>query len=283
MPDLFRTHRVAIALLTAIVVSSTLYGFAQTAAPPASDDTSQSLAVRDSLNRGVEAYKAARYGEAAEHFRHAVELAPSLAVAKLYLGTALAQNVVPGLDTPENLKTAEEAIATFREVLKANPEDSDSMKQVAAIYFQIKRLDDARQWQMKVLALEPRDADAAYTIGVIDWTLAYQSLLSLLAPTNTRDDGEGNRAAPADAMSRFREQNTAIVDEGITYLKKATEDRPAYADAMLYLNLVYRLKASLDRDDEPLRNADVLQANEWTTKAMSLRFPEKENLPAVAR
>jgi tetratricopeptide (TPR) repeat protein len=72
------------------------------------------LAARDQLNKGVDAYKSARYEEAIGHFQKATELDPSLPMAKSYLATALAQNVVPGLDTPENLKTAQQAISMFQ-------------------------------------------------------------------------------------------------------------------------------------------------------------------------
>ena len=56
------------------------------------------LAARDQLNKGVEAYKSAHYEEAINHFQKATQLDPNLPMAKSYLATALAQNVVPGLD-----------------------------------------------------------------------------------------------------------------------------------------------------------------------------------------
>ncbi len=80
------------------------------------------LEARDQLNKGVEAYKSAHYEEAIEHFQKATELDPTLPMAKTYLATALAQNVVPGMTTPENLKTANQAIEIFKEVLAKNPE-----------------------------------------------------------------------------------------------------------------------------------------------------------------
>ena len=128
------------------------------------------LAARDQLNKGVEAYKGGKYEEAINHFQKATELDPSLPMAKSYLATALSQNIVPGLDTPDNLKTADQAISIFQEVLAKDPNDVNSMKQIAGIYFNIKKLDDARTWQKKVLAVDPKDPEAAYTIGVIDWT-----------------------------------------------------------------------------------------------------------------
>ncbi|HTX75904.1 MAG TPA: tetratricopeptide repeat protein, partial [Terracidiphilus sp.] len=43
------------------------------------------LAARDQLNKGVDAYKAARYEEAIGHFQKATELDPTLPMAKSYL------------------------------------------------------------------------------------------------------------------------------------------------------------------------------------------------------
>jgi tetratricopeptide (TPR) repeat protein len=150
------------------------------------------LKARDELNKGVESYKGARYEEAIGHFQKATELDPSLPMAKSYLATALAQNVVPGLTTPDNLKNAQQAIGIFQDVLSKEPKDVNSLKQIAAIYFSIKNFDQAKEYQKKVLAVDPKDPEAAYTIGVIDWTLAHENTLKALAAVNMNDDGEGN-------------------------------------------------------------------------------------------
>jgi tetratricopeptide (TPR) repeat protein len=107
------------------------------------------LKARDELNKGVDAYKGTHYEEAIEHFQRATELDPSLPMAKSYLATALAQNIVPGLDTPDNLKTAQQAIAIFQDVLVKDPHDVNSLKQIAGIEFSVKKLDDAKSWQKK--------------------------------------------------------------------------------------------------------------------------------------
>ena len=135
-------------------------------------------------------------------------------MAKSYLATALAQNVVPGLDTPDNLKTAQQAIDIFQEVLAKDPHDVNSMKQIAGIYFSIKKLDDAKAWQKKVLAVDPKDPEAAYTVGVIDWTQAHENTLKALAPAGINDDGEGNVKAPKKVMEPLKAQNAPLVEEG---------------------------------------------------------------------
>jgi tetratricopeptide (TPR) repeat protein len=234
------------------------------------------LAARDQLNKGVEAYKSAHYEEAIGHFQRATQLDPSLPMAKTYLATALAQNVVPGLDTPENLKTAQQAIDIFKDVLSKNPNDVNSLKQIAGIYFQIKKLNDAKEWQKKVLAADPKDPEAAYTIGVIDWTQAHENTLTALQGAGVNDDGEGNTKAPKKVMEQIKGQNEALVDEGLKYLNQAVENRANYDDAMAYLNLIYRRKADVDYGNPSAVKADLASAEEWRTKAMGTRKANEE-------
>ncbi len=181
-------------------------------------------------------------------------------MAKSYLATALAQNVVPGLDTPENLKTAQQAINIFQEVLAKNPTDVNSLKQIAGIYFSIKKLDDAKDWQKKVLAVDPKDPEAAYTVGVIDWTEAHENVLKALQPAGLNDDGEGNVKAPKKIMEPIKEQNAPLVEEGLQYLNQAVANRANYDDAMAYLNLIYRRKADVDYGDAAAVKADMAKA-----------------------
>jgi tetratricopeptide (TPR) repeat protein len=209
-----------------------------------------------------------------DHFQKATQLAPCLTMARSYLATAQAQNVVPGLDTPENLKTANEAVENFNLILQQNSHDMNSLKQVAAVYFNTKRLDDAREWQKKVLVEDPRDPEAAYTIGVIDWTQAHQNALAALTAASSQDDGIGNTKAPIQTLEKIKQQNGALVAEALQHLTQALQNRPDYDDAMAYINLVYRRKADIDYDNPTLRDQDIAQANEWSEKAMQTR---KEN------
>jgi tetratricopeptide (TPR) repeat protein len=229
------------------------------------------LAARDQLNKGVDAYKSARYEEAIDHFQKATQLDPSLPMAKTYLATALAQNVVAGLDTPDNLKTAQQAISIFQQVLDKDPTDVNSLKQVAGIYFSIKKLEEAKTWQKKVLAVDPKDPEAAYTVGVIDWTEAHQNALQALVPAGLNDDGEGNVKAPKKVMEPLAQQNASLVEEGLQYLNQAVANRANYDDAMAYLNLIYRRKADVDYGNAAAVKEDIASAEDWRVKAMGTR------------
>jgi len=229
------------------------------------------LQARDQLNKGVDAYKAQRYEEAIGHFQKATQLDPTLPTAKSYLATALAQNVVPGLDTPDNLKNAQDAIDIFQQVLDKDPHDINSMKQIAGIEFSVKKLDEAKVWQKKILQEDPKDPEAAYTVGVLDWTQAHKNTVAALAAVGVNDDGEGNAKAPKKVMEPLKESNGPLVEEALQYLNQAVDNRPNYDDAMVYLNLVYRSKADVDWGSESARKDDVAKAEEWRTKAMGTR------------
>ena len=274
--DFCRVLKFAAASL-AILATACFSATGQTPACKASNVVlGKKLAARDVLNKGVQAFKNENYDEAVCYFLQATELDSHLPVAKQYLGTALAQEVIPGLDTPDNLKVAQRAIDVFQEVLAQDPHDVNSLKQVAAVCFNVKRLDDARDWQKKVLVEDPKDADAAYTIGVIDWMEAHRNALEVLQPAGFNDDGEGNAEVPATVMELLKAKNGVLIEEGLLYLNQAVENRPNYDDAMAYLNLIYRRKADLDFGNEAARLDDVAKAQEWARKSMETRKANEE-------
>ena len=234
------------------------------------------LQARDQLNKGVAAYKNAKYEEAINHFQNAVNLDPTLPMARLYLATAYAQQVVPDLTTPDNMKNANLAIQGFQSVLDKDPKDIGSLKGIAGLYFQIDKFDEAKQWQQKVLAVDPQDAEAAYTIGVIDWGVAHKNAVQALAGVGMQDNGDGNPKMPKSACQKLQEQNTPLVNEGLQYLQKALEIRPNYDDAMAYMNLMYRRKADLECGNDSARKEDLDQAGQWRDKAMGTRKANEE-------
>jgi tetratricopeptide (TPR) repeat protein len=236
----------------------------------------QKLKARDQLNKGVQAYKGAKYEEAIGHFEQAVNDDPALPMARSYLATAYAQQVVPDLTTPENLKTANLAIQNFQKVLNEKPGDVNSMRGIASIYFNIDDFDKAKQWQQKVLQTDPQNAEAAYTIGSIDWRLAYRNAVKDLKDAGMTDNGEGNAKMPKKTCEELVQENTPLVNEGIEYLQKAVDIRPSYDDAMAYLQLTYRRKADLECGNDDARKADMALVDQWREKAMNTRKANEE-------
>ena len=225
----------------------------------------------DEVNKGVEAYKSSHLDEAIRHFQRAVQLEPNLPLAKRYLGTALAQKVVFGVDTPANLQIAQQAIRIFQDLLQIAPHDVYTIQQIAGIEFKIGKLDDAKMMQKRLLAENPKDPDAALKIGVIDLLQAHRNALAALKAAGIADDGMGNAKAPAAVKESIRAQNGALVEEALLYLNQAVENRSEFVDAMDSLNYAYKTKADLDFANEAARLDDMAKADEWRNKAFAER------------
>jgi tetratricopeptide (TPR) repeat protein len=229
------------------------------------------LEARDQLNKGVDAYKAAQYEAAINHFQRAVHLDPNYPMTRLYLATAYAMQVVPDLKTPQNEKIAQTAIDEFNKVLEKNPNDVTALQQIASLYYDLDQFEKSKEWNQKVLAADPKNAQAAYTIGVIDWGEAYKNSVAALKSVNLTDNGQGNAKMPKKVCESLKQQNQQFVQDGITYLHKALDINPNYDDAMSYMNLMYRQKANLACGDEAERKADVQKADSWAAKQLATR------------
>lgn len=238
------------------------------------------LKARDQLNKGVEAFKTAHYEDAIAHFQQATALDPTLPMARLYLATAYAQQVVPNLQTPENLKDANMAIQNFQKVLDQDPNNINALKGIASLYLNTEQFDKAKEYQNKVLAIDPSDATAEYTIGVIDWTIAYKNAIPVRQSFGLHDNGDPIKDKKACAA--LAEKNGPIIQQGLDALNKAVQLRPNYDDAMAYINLLYRRKADIECGDDAARKADLATANDWVQKAIAARKANVEKANAAA-
>jgi tetratricopeptide (TPR) repeat protein len=233
----------------------------------------QKLRARDQLNKGVQAYKNAKYEEAIEKFKTAVALDPTLVNAQLYLATAYAQQYIPGAETPENVRMGEQAINEYKSVLQKDPNNINSIKGIAYLYLQMKKFEDAKDFYRKAAEVDPNDPEAYYSVAVIDWTQTYQPRME-----------ERNKLGlkPEDALKdkkvceALKEKNSAKVDEGMQALDKALQLRPDYDDAMAYYNLLWREKADLECGDAAARESDLKKADEWVDKTLATKKAKAE-------
>jgi len=229
------------------------------------------LRAADQLNKGVADFKNARYEAAEGHFQNAINIDPNYEMAKLYLATTYSSQVVPNLDTPENKKIAQQALDGFQAVLAKNPNDVTALKQVASIDRNIGKPNEAKEYEKKVIALDPNDAEANYTIGVVDWLGAYKNSNAALAAEGLTDKSDGNFKLSKPGCAKLSALNTPLVTEGLDYLQKAIVINPTYEEAMTYMSLMQRRKADLECGNAVAVKADLAAADEWAQKSMGAR------------
>lgn len=225
------------------------------------------LKARDQLNKGVQSYRSAQYQRAIEHFKRAIELDPKLVNARLYLATAYANQFMPGVESEENTRNGQMAIAEFEKVLKDDPNNASSVAGIASIYFNMKNLDEAKKWYQKQIQIDPSNAEAYYSVGVINWTQTYQPRMELKAKQGLRPD---EPIKDVKARQELCSKNDPLIQEGFTMLNKSVELRPDYDDAMAYLNLMYREKADCESSADA-RAEDLKKADELVQRALDIR------------
>jgi tetratricopeptide (TPR) repeat protein len=232
----------------------------------------QALKARDELHKGVDSYKNGKFQAAIEHFKGAIQLDPSLVNARLYLATAYAQQYIPGGDSPENLKTGQQAISAFEEVLNLDPKNTTALASIGQIYYNMKNFDKAKDFQRKRIAIEPNNPEPYYWIGVIDWAQAFQVDGKIRKDLNLMNPDKQGNLPPLPEKYRVQvdEQNSKLVSEGIEALNKALDLKPNDFNSMAYLGLLYRQKADTDKSKSD-READLKEANDWGSKAMEAR------------
>ena len=237
----------------------------------------EKLKARDNLNRGVQAYKNAQYTQAVEMFEKAVQLDPTFATARLYLAMAYYMQYIPGAESPENQQMADHALEQFQKVLTQEPNNDVATQSIASIYFNEKKWDEAEQWYKKATALNPKNKEGFYTLGVIAWSRWYKPWAEARAKLGMKPEDPG----PIKDKKVREELKTAylpVITAGLDNLQKALEVDKEYDDAMAYVNLLIRERADLDDNADEYKK-DVETADNWVQKAMQTKKIKAERKP----
>lgn len=96
------------------------------------------IRAKNQLNEGARAYKAGHFPEAQEHFEKALELNPEQKNAPFFIARAIHAQYKPGVDAPENIAKAREAIAAYQRVLDQDPNNDEAYNAEVYLYRSIK-------------------------------------------------------------------------------------------------------------------------------------------------
>lgn len=239
------------------------------------------LQSRDQMNQGVQAYKNNKYADAVKHFKEAVRLDPTNRNAQAYLATSYFTQWVPGVDSPDNKKNYDMAKQEFEKVLQEDPKDSLALTSMAAMAFnsaqgagtnmdqKMAYLEDAAKWNQRRLEVDPKNSEAYYYLGVIDWTKGVAPLQTERVNEHLPPDYPGplkDEKVKGDLKAKYWKD----INDGIDDLKKCLDYDKENEDAMSYMNLLLREKAYLE-DSPDAAKADIAQAEDWSNKSLDMK------------
>ena len=152
---------------------------------------------KNQLNEAARAYREGKFPEAEQHSREAAALDPENKTAPMFIARTIHAQYRPGVQSPENVAKAQQAIEAYQQILSKNPQDEEAYKAIAYLYGAIK--DDAklRQWITQRAADESAEptkrAEAFVVLASKDWDCSFK-ITEL--PTNkvTTIDESNNRA-----------------------------------------------------------------------------------------
>ena len=243
------------------------------------------LEARDNLNKGVQAFKGAKYADAVEYFKKAIDLDPTYPTARLYLATAYMSQYIPGADSPENNAYAKDAADNFKLILEGDPKNTAALKSLASLAFQqtngmssmsakMQQLDVAAEWYKKLAAADPNEKEAFYSLGVVAWSKFYPAWMEARTKLGMKPEAPGP-IKDKKVKAELQEKYSAIVAEGIQNLEKALAIDKEYDDAMAYVNLLHRERADI-ADSEAEYNKETEAADQWMAKALETRKVKAE-------
>jgi hypothetical protein len=142
--------------------------------------------------------------------------------------------------------------------------------------------DEANQWYQKMIAVDPKNADAYYSLGFIAWSRWYPAYATARHDIGMKQDEPGpikDKKVKAELLQKYG----PMIDEGLQDLDKCLAVDSDRDDAMAYENLLIREKADL-LDNKDDYNKQIAVADNWVVKAMAAKkaVAEKKAKAAAA-
>jgi tetratricopeptide (TPR) repeat protein len=136
------------------------------------------IRAKNELNETAKAYKEGHFDVAEQHAKRALALDPGNPTAPIFIARVIHQQYKPGVDVPDNVQKAKDAIEAYQRVLQQDPNNEEAYKAISVLYAAIKDEQNLRAWIMKRAsdasqAAEKR-AEAYAILAGKDWDCSYK-------------------------------------------------------------------------------------------------------------
>src|ERR1700730_3642524 len=106
------------------------------------------IRAKNELNETARSYREGHFEEAEQHAKRALSIDPDNKTAAIFLARIIHQQYKPGVDTPENIAKAREAIEAYKNILQKDPKNEEAYKAISVLYAAIKDETKLREWIM---------------------------------------------------------------------------------------------------------------------------------------
>src|SRR6266480_6230888 len=151
---------------------------------------------KNQLNEAARAYHEGHFEEAEQYSRRALELDPGSKSAPLFIARTIHAQFRPGVQAPENIAKANEAIQAYQKILEKDPKKEEAYKAIAYLYGALKEDDKLKSWitaRANDPSVEPeKRAESYIVLASKDWDCSFK--MTELPTNKTTTLQGGNRA-----------------------------------------------------------------------------------------
>jgi hypothetical protein len=179
----------------------------------------------------------------------------------------------PGVQTPDNIAKAQQAIDAYQKILDKNPKDEEAYKAIAYLYGAIHADDKLRQWISARAAsdtTEPEKRSEAYVVlASKDWDCSYK-ITEQPGVKNTSVDAATNRATVSYKKPKEQkefDQAQMCVKQGLVEAENAIKFDPNNESAWSYkTNLLLEASKLAEMDGQTEQKAQYQKDYEAALK-----------------
>ena len=252
------------------------------------------IRAKNELNEAARAYREAHFPVAEQHSRRALELDPDSKTALSFIARTIHAQYRPGVQAPENIAKANEAIAAYQRILDKDPKNDEAYKAIAYLLGAIKEDDKLRSWISArandgSLPSEKR-AESYIVLASKDWDCSFK--ITELPTNKVTTIAPGNRATVSYKKPKEQKDfDTAqsCVKRGLEEAETAIKLDPASESAWSYkTNLLLEaikladMEGKTDQKAELEKQRDVAQKRTNTLSEANQKKKEEEANKAAA-
>ena len=136
------------------------------------------LRAKSELNDSAQAYRDGHIEEAEAHAKRALYLDPDNPTAPIFVARIIHQQYKQGVDTPDNIAKAKEAVEAYKQVLAKDKSNEEAYKAISVLYAFTKDEQHLRDWIMArandASMTNEKRADAYAILAGKDWDCSFR-------------------------------------------------------------------------------------------------------------